>query len=56
MTEAGRGIGRATALELLRLGAESVAAARNRDTAERTAADVRAGGRQAMALPHGCDT
>jgi NAD(P)-dependent dehydrogenase (short-subunit alcohol dehydrogenase family) len=42
VTGAGRGIGRATALELARLGADIVVAELDRANAERTAAEVQA--------------
>lgn len=42
VTGAGRGIGRATALELARLGANIVIAELDRTNAERTAAEVQA--------------
>ena len=42
VTGAGRGIGRATALELARLGADIVIAELDRANAERTAAEVQA--------------
>jgi NAD(P)-dependent dehydrogenase (short-subunit alcohol dehydrogenase family) len=51
VTGAGRGIGRATALELAGMGADVVAAELDRATAERTAGEVRALGRRALALP-----
>ena len=47
VTGAGRGIGRATALELARLGADIVAAELDHANAERTATEVRALGRRA---------
>ena len=50
VTGAGQGIGRATALELARLGADVVVAELNADAAERTAKEVRAAGRKALAL------
>lgn len=50
VTGAGRGIGRATALELARMGADIVVAELDQATAERTAADVRGLGRRALAL------
>jgi NAD(P)-dependent dehydrogenase (short-subunit alcohol dehydrogenase family) len=46
VTGAGRGIGRATALELARLGADIVIAELDRANAERTAAEVQALGRR----------
>src|SRR5438132_1526829 len=51
VTGAGRGIGRATALELARLGADIVVAELDRANAERTAAEVQALGRRASVLP-----
>jgi NAD(P)-dependent dehydrogenase (short-subunit alcohol dehydrogenase family) len=45
VTGAGRGIGRATALELARLGADIVVAELDRANAERTAAEVQELGR-----------
>ncbi|HEV8615477.1 MAG TPA: SDR family NAD(P)-dependent oxidoreductase [Methylomirabilota bacterium] len=51
VTGAGRGIGRATALELARLGADVVVAELDRASAERTAGEVKALGRRALALP-----
>ncbi len=50
VTGAGRGIGRATAVELARMGADIVVAELDQRTAERTAADVRGLGRRALAL------
>jgi NAD(P)-dependent dehydrogenase (short-subunit alcohol dehydrogenase family) len=50
VTGAGRGIGRATALELARMGADIVVAELDKDGSERTAAEVRALGRRAAAL------
>jgi NAD(P)-dependent dehydrogenase (short-subunit alcohol dehydrogenase family) len=47
VTGAGRGIGRATALELARLGADIVVAELDRSGAERTAAEVQGLGRRA---------
>ena len=49
VTGAGRGIGRATALELARLGADVVVAELDKPGAERTAAEVTALGRRALA-------
>ena len=49
VTGAGRGIGRATALELGRMGADIVVAELDRANAERTAAEVRGLGRRALA-------
>jgi NAD(P)-dependent dehydrogenase (short-subunit alcohol dehydrogenase family) len=51
VTGAGRGIGRATALELARLGADIVVAELDRANAERTAAEVQALGRRASVVP-----
>ena len=51
VTGAGRGIGRATALELARLGADIVVAELDRATAGRTAAEVQALGRRASVIP-----
>ncbi|HZV96969.1 MAG TPA: SDR family NAD(P)-dependent oxidoreductase [Candidatus Nitrosocosmicus sp.] len=50
VTGAGRGIGRATALELARLGADIVVAELDKAGAERTAGEVKAAGRRAVAL------
>jgi len=50
VTGAGRGIGRATALELARMGAAIVVAELDKDNAERTAGEVRATGRSALVL------
>jgi len=50
VTGAGRGIGRATALELARLGADIVVAEIDRAGAERTAAEVKALGRRASVV------
>jgi NAD(P)-dependent dehydrogenase (short-subunit alcohol dehydrogenase family) len=50
VTGAGRGIGRATALELARMGADVVVAELDRAGAERTAGEVRALGRRALAV------
>jgi NAD(P)-dependent dehydrogenase (short-subunit alcohol dehydrogenase family) len=50
VTGAGRGIGRAIALELARLGADVIVAELSRDTAEETAAAVQALGRKALNL------
>jgi meso-butanediol dehydrogenase/(S,S)-butanediol dehydrogenase/diacetyl reductase len=51
VTGAGRGIGRATALELGNMGADIVVAELDRAGAERTAAEVRKLGRRAIAVP-----
>ncbi len=51
VTGAGRGIGRATALELARLGADIVIAELDRANAERTATEVQALGRRASVVP-----
>jgi NAD(P)-dependent dehydrogenase (short-subunit alcohol dehydrogenase family) len=51
VTGAGRGIGRATALELARLGADIVVAELDRAGAERTAAEVKTLGRRASVVP-----
>src|SRR5215475_593571 len=51
VTGAGRGIGRATALELARLGAAIVVAELDRTNAERTAVEVQALGRRASVVP-----
>jgi len=51
VTGGGRGIGRATALELARLGADIVIAEIDKVNAERTAAEVTALGRRAIILP-----
>ena len=48
VTGAGRGIGRATALELARMGADVVVAELDRAGAERTAGEVRGLGRRAL--------
>ncbi len=50
VTGAGRGIGRAIALELASMGAGVVVAELNQERAERTAAEVRALGRPALAV------
>jgi NAD(P)-dependent dehydrogenase (short-subunit alcohol dehydrogenase family) len=51
VTGAGRGIGRATALELARLGADVVVAELDRGGADKTAAMVQDLGRRALVLP-----
>jgi NAD(P)-dependent dehydrogenase (short-subunit alcohol dehydrogenase family) len=51
VTGAGRGIGRATALELARLGDDIVVAEFDRAGAERTAAEVKTLGRRASVVP-----
>ena len=51
VTGAGRGIGRATALELARLGADIVVAELDRANAERTAGEVQVLGRRASVVP-----
>ena len=51
VTGAGRGIGRATALELARLGADIVIAELDRANAERTAAEVQTLGRRSSVVP-----
>jgi NAD(P)-dependent dehydrogenase (short-subunit alcohol dehydrogenase family) len=51
VTGAGRGIGRATALELARLGADIVIAELDRAGAEKTAVEVQALGRKALVIP-----
>jgi len=51
ITGAGRGIGRATALELARMGADIVIAELDRANAERTAAGVRGLSRRALVVP-----
>jgi len=51
ITGAGRGIGRATALELGRIGADIVVAEVDRANAERTASEVRGLGRRALVVP-----
>ena len=50
VTGAGRGIGRATALELARLGADIVIAELDKPGAEKTAAEVQGLGRKALVL------
>ncbi len=51
VTGAGRGIGRATALELARLGADIAVAELDRVTADRTASELKGLGRRALVLP-----
>src|SRR5262249_44781038 len=51
VTGAGRGIGRATALELARMGADIVVAEVDKANAERTASEVRTLGRRASVVP-----
>jgi len=51
VTGAGRGIGRATALELTRMGADIVVAELDRAGAERTAAEVKGLGSRASVVP-----
>src|SRR5262245_63699465 len=51
VTGAGRGIGRATTLELARMGADIVVAELDQDGAKRTAGEVRALGRRALVAP-----
>src|SRR5881628_3925228 len=51
VTGAGRGIGRATALELTRMGADIVVAELDRPGAERTAAEVKGLGGRASVVP-----
>src|SRR5215469_6462583 len=51
VTGAGRGIGRATALELARMGADIVVAELDRANAERTASEVRGVDGRALAVP-----
>jgi NAD(P)-dependent dehydrogenase (short-subunit alcohol dehydrogenase family) len=50
VTGAGRGIGRATALELARMGADIVIAELDRTGAEKTGAEIQALGRKALVL------
>ena len=50
VTGAGRGIGRATALELARMGADIVVAELDQANAERTASEIRALGRRALVV------
>jgi 3-oxoacyl-[acyl-carrier protein] reductase len=51
VTGAGRGIGRATALELAQMGADIVVAELDSVSAERTAAEVKSRGRRASVVP-----
>jgi NAD(P)-dependent dehydrogenase (short-subunit alcohol dehydrogenase family) len=51
ITGAGRGIGRATALELARMGADIVVAEIERSGAERTTSEVKSLGRRASVVP-----
>ena len=51
VTGAGRGIGRATAMELARMGADIAVAELDRVTGDRTAAEVKGLGRRALVLP-----
>jgi NAD(P)-dependent dehydrogenase (short-subunit alcohol dehydrogenase family) len=51
ITGAGRGIGRAAALEVARMGADIVVAELDRANAERTASEVRGLGRRALVVP-----
>ena len=51
VTGAGRGIGRATALELARMGADIVVAELDRVTADRTAGEVKGLGRRVLVVP-----
>jgi len=51
VTGAGRGIGRATALELARMGADIVVAELDPANAERTATEIRGSGRRALVAP-----
>jgi NAD(P)-dependent dehydrogenase (short-subunit alcohol dehydrogenase family) len=50
ITGAGRGIGRATALELARMGADIVVAELDQANAERTASEMRGLGRRALVV------
>ena len=50
VTGAGRGIGRATALELARMGADIVVAELDRANAEGTASELRGLGRRALVV------
>src|SRR5208283_2875086 len=51
ITGAGRGIGRATALELARMGADIVVAELDRATAESTASELRGRSRRTLVVP-----
>jgi NAD(P)-dependent dehydrogenase (short-subunit alcohol dehydrogenase family) len=51
VTGAGRGIGRATALELARMGADIVIAELDKTNAEKVAAEIQALGRKALVIP-----
>jgi NAD(P)-dependent dehydrogenase (short-subunit alcohol dehydrogenase family) len=51
VTGAGRGIGRATALELARMGADVVVAELDQEGAKRTAGEIGALGRRALVVP-----
>jgi NAD(P)-dependent dehydrogenase (short-subunit alcohol dehydrogenase family) len=51
ITGAGRGIGRATALELARMGSDIVVAELDQANAERTASELRGLGRRALVVP-----
>src|SRR5438309_815817 len=51
VTGAGRGIGRATALELAKMGADIVVAELDRAGADRTASEVKALGRRVLIVP-----
>jgi NAD(P)-dependent dehydrogenase (short-subunit alcohol dehydrogenase family) len=51
VTGAGRGIGRATALELARMGADIVIAELDKPNAEKVAAEVQALGRKVLVIP-----
>jgi NAD(P)-dependent dehydrogenase (short-subunit alcohol dehydrogenase family) len=51
VTGAGRGIGRAIALELARLGADVVVAELNQELGEQTTSEVQATGRRALLVP-----
>ena len=56
VTGGGRGIGRATALELARRGADVAVAARNAGEIEEVAAAIREHGRRTLAVPVDPDT